>query len=251
LLTWKQSDSDSDSDDDETKKEEDKDKDGKDKVGASGTSSKGNNTPQGKKGAADAVKKGKSLKRPGSPMVSDSSGTESTRKNKKKKVGPSTSSLGGSRSTTPMPGGLPRRPGAGSGSDGEATGAEMSDGAGGKKKKKKSRTHLGTGTGAKGTPVGSRAGSPAPPASGSALSPPRDGASTPRSSASGAVTAQEIIDALPDIGAEGISIGAFLQRFSARVGDGPGQMPKGELIQLVKANANWDAATKKLSRKKT
>lgn len=257
MLTWKQSDSDSDSDDDETKKEEDKDgkdkdgkdKDGKDKVGASGTSSKGNNTPQGKKGAADGGKKGKSLKRPGSPMVSDSSGTESTRKNKKKKVGPSTSSLGGSRSTTPMPGGLPRRPGAGSGSDGEATGAEMSDGAGGKKKKKKSRTHLGTGTGAKGTPVGSRAGSPAPPASGNALS-PRDGASTPRSPASGAVTAQEIIDALPDVGAEGISIGAFLQRFSARVGDGPGQMPKGQLIQLVKANADWDSATKKLSRKK-
>jgi transcription initiation factor TFIIF subunit alpha len=242
-----QSDSDSDSDD-EAKKEEDKDgTDGKDKVMASGTSSKGNNTPQGKKGSAELAKKGNSLKRPGSPMVSDSSGTESTRKNKKKKVGPSTSSLGGSRSTTPMPGGLARRPGAGSGSDGEATGGEMSDGVGGRKKKK-NRTHLGIGTGTKGTPVGSRAGSPAPP-TGRALSPPNDGSSTPRSPLP-AVTAQEIIDALPDTPEEGISIGTFLQSFSSRVGDGPGQMPRADWVKLVRSNADYDQNQKKLSKKR-
>ncbi|KAH8681277.1 hypothetical protein BX600DRAFT_446160 [Xylariales sp. PMI_506] len=220
------SDDDSDTEsEDENKQEEDKDS--KDK--ATGTSSKGTNTPQGKK--SEAAKKGKSLKRPGSPMVSDSSGTESTRKAKKKKTGPSTTSLNESRGSTPLP--PSRRPGAGSGSDAEATGGEMSDGAGGKKKKKRTGTLLGTGTGAKGTPVGSRTGSPAPAA-----------AAVP-------ITSQEIIDALPEDPANGLSIASLLTIFQSRVGDNPGQMPKKQWFALVKSLSVWRQETKTLSRKKT
>lgn len=215
------------------------DKDGKDKLGASGQSSKGNNTPQGKKAAPEAAKKGKSLKRAGSPIVSDSSGTESTRK-KKKKTGPTTSSMTGSRSTTP----LPRRPGPNSTSDGEGTAGEMSDGAGGKKKK--IGTHLGTGTSSRGTPVGSRAASPAP-VTGNTLSPAKGGASTPGSPA-GIVTAQDIINALPPAPG-GVTIGELLKTFRSRVGDGPGRMPQSSWIQLVKQHAQYDNKTKTLARK--
>lgn len=65
-----------------------------------------------------------------------------------------------SRSGTPLPAGAPgQKPklGMGSTSDGEATGGEMSDGARQKKKKLKL-----LGTGPRGTPTGSRAGSPVP-----------------------------------------------------------------------------------------
>lgn len=166
-------------------------------------------------------------------MVSDSSGNESTRKNKKKKVGPSNASLVGSRSSTP----IPRRPGgAGSGSDAEATGGEMSDGAGGKIKKKKVGSNLATGTGARGTPVGSRAGSPAP-------------ASGVRSPMPQPLTAQEIIDALPDDPEKGLNISQLLKLFSARIGDGPGKTTRGDFIALVKANSIFKKDTKTLSRK--
>jgi transcription initiation factor TFIIF subunit alpha len=108
------------------------------------------------------AKKGKSLKRPGSPTLSESSGNESTRK-KQKKV---TAAALGSRPGTP---GLSqttvRRPKitAGSGSDGEATAGEMSDGAMQKKKIKL----VGS---SRGTPSASRAGSPNPAAAGKLLS---------------------------------------------------------------------------------
>ncbi|KAI1267038.1 Rap30/74 interaction domain-containing protein [Xylariaceae sp. FL1019] len=223
------SESDSDSDSDE---EEEEEKPDKDPNGASGASTKGANTPQGKKPAADTAKKGKSLKRPGSPLNSDSSGTESTRKNKKRKgekPAPS-ASLAGSRGGTPLP-----SRGAGSGSDGE-----MSDGAGGKIKPR-SKDKLGVS--AKGTPTGSRAGSPipsrplatSPEASTSQSRPPAASTETssPNPETSKPVTAQDIIDALP---AEGISIGGLLRIFKNRV-DGPGQLPKREWIQLVKANS--------------
>jgi transcription initiation factor TFIIF subunit alpha len=224
-----QSDSDSDSDED-VKKEEDKDgKEGKDK--AEGSSSKGTNTPQGKKAAAEAAKKGKSLKRPGSPLVSDSSGTESTR-TKKKKTGPSTSSLTGSRATTPLPGSQSRRPGAGSGSDGEATAGEMSDGA--IARKKKQRSHLGTSTGGNGTPAGgSRAGSPVPGAGN--RSP--NAAARPNAAALGPITEKEIAEKLNV--EEGITILKFLGLFKGRVGEGEGQMNQKDWIKLVKQAADY------------
>ena len=142
--------SDSDESDSENEKKNEDQKGDKDKANGSGDNTKGNNTPQGKKAAAEAGKKGKSLKRPGSPLPSDSSGTESTRK--KKKTAPNASGPG-SRGDTPL---ARARTGAGYTSDGEATGGEMSDGAGGKKPRP-------MGAGTKGSPTGSRAGSPAPP----------------------------------------------------------------------------------------
>ncbi|EEY22209.1 transcription initiation factor IIF subunit alpha [Verticillium alfalfae VaMs.102] len=126
--------------------------------------SKGTLTPSGKQKEADAARKGKSLKRPGSPNLSESSETESTlRKKKLKKNG---SSVQVSRSGTPLPSGHKHKVGMSSMSDGEATGGEMSDG---QQRKKKIKL---LGTGARSTPTGSRAGSPAPAgAAGSTLRP--------------------------------------------------------------------------------
>lgn len=222
------SDDESESDSDEEKAKKEEEKDGKDKN--ANASSKGNGTPQGKKTLADAPKKGKSLKRPGSPMVSDSSGNESSRKNKKKKTGPAGVSLMGSRSSTP----IPRRPGPpGSASDAEATGGEMSDGVGGKIKKKKAGSNLATGTGARGTPVGSRAGSPVPSSS----------------QPSAPLTAQEIIDALPEKPEDGLTISQLLKLFNTRIGDGPNKSTKTDFINLVKVHGVYKKDTKTLSRK--
>ncbi|KAI1881393.1 hypothetical protein JX265_000219 [Neoarthrinium moseri] len=226
------SDSDSESDPEKVKQEEDKDKNGVD--------SKGNNTPQGKKNLADAAKKGKSLKRPGSPMVSDSSGNESTRKTKKKKLGPSTASLAGSRSGTPVPGSQSRRAGAGSGSDAEATGGEMSDGALAKKKKKKLATHLATGTGSRGTPTGSRAGSPAPPS----------GARSPVT-VQGPLTAQEVIAALPEDPNQAIPLGSITNLFRSRLGGGkpPSKDAMKQLSFLLKKHGVFNKENKSFYRK--
>ncbi|KAH9897286.1 hypothetical protein F4778DRAFT_745135 [Xylariomycetidae sp. FL2044] len=215
----------------------------KDQPAASGSSSKGTNTPQGKKAAAEAAKKGKSLKRAGSPIVSDSSGTESVRK--KKKTGPTTS-MPGSRGTTPLPGGQRGRTGAGSTSDGEGTAGEMSDGAGGKKRRRP------LGTGARGTPAGSRAGSPAPLvtaqlASGARPGSPGAPSQSPTRDVVDRITAQEIIDALPPL-PQGISIGALLKVFMHRL-DKPGHMSRKEWLKLVKENANFNQQEKLLRRK--
>ncbi|KAI1414789.1 Rap30/74 interaction domain-containing protein [Hypoxylon sp. FL1857] len=226
------SDDESDSDFDNEKEDEDKkaDKD-------AGTSSKGTNTPQGKKAAAEAAKKGKSLKRAGSPMVSDSSGTESTRKKKK--------TTHDSRGTTP----LPTRRAKGSTSDGEGTAGEMSDGAGGKKR-------LPGGIGSKrGTPAGSRAGSPAPPqgAAGKGLSAgaransPGAPSQSPTQEYIDPITHQEIIDALPPR-PEGITIGALLRRFQHRL-DKPGYMSRKDWLKLVKENADFSTVDRLLRRK--
>ncbi|KAI1815337.1 Rap30/74 interaction domain-containing protein [Poronia punctata] len=226
-----ESETDSEKEDEDKDKKEDKDKD---KLG--GPSAKGGSTPQGKKtAAAEAAKKGKSLKRPGSPLGSDSSGTESTRNKKKKKLGP-TSSGAGSRSATPLPGGQVGR-GAGSTSDGEATGGEMSDGAGGKKKR---RPHLGTGP--KGTPSGSRAGSPAP-----FRRTATSAEGTPAPAQLKPITSQEIVDALPPL-PNGISIGALLKMFETRI-DKQGTLTRKEWLQLVKENSVFSSSDKLLRRK--
>jgi transcription initiation factor TFIIF subunit alpha len=158
----------------------------------SGASSKGTNTPSGRPKHSDPLKKHKSLKRSGSPGLSESSGNESSRKKLKKKhassqpTGTSTP-IPGSRPMSPAPSSQPL-PDAGSRkrsivkltvassklseissalpnpspvqgnamSDGEATAGEMSDVSRPKKIKIKF-----------GTPSGSRAGSPAPGRAGS------------------------------------------------------------------------------------
>ncbi len=67
-------------------KEKDKDKDSS-KL-ASGASTRGNTTPSGRNKHSDPLKKGPAtLKRPGSPLYSETSGTESSRKKSKKQHG--------------------------------------------------------------------------------------------------------------------------------------------------------------------
>lgn len=232
------SDSENEKDDEDKKAEKDKDKD-------AGVSSKGTTTPQGKKAAAEAAKKGKSLKRAGSPLGSDSSGTESIRKKKK--------TTHDSRGNTP----LPRRgkPGAGSTSDGEGTAGEMSDGAGGKKKRL-GPSAAGGKHSAIGTPAGSRAGSPAP-AQGAATkgssggtragSPSAPAQSSTQGGIADPITAQEIIDALPPL-PQGITIVLLLKKFQDRL-DKPGFMQRKDWLKLVKENANFNTAEKLLRRK--
>jgi hypothetical protein len=161
---------------------------------ASGTSSKGTNTPSGRPKHTDPNRKSNHLKRPGSPNLSasEASGNESARKKHKKKhhsqtTGSSTP-LPGSRPMSPVPSSQPNAgtspnksnivklnvgsrfgatsPGAGSGSDGEATAGEMSDGAGGVIKKKSFKLRIGGNRNGTASPSGSRAGSPAPGAAG-------------------------------------------------------------------------------------
>ncbi|SPO03193.1 related to transcription initiation factor TFIIF large subunit [Cephalotrichum gorgonifer] len=225
-------DDDEDEEEDESKAKADEDekaKNDKDKT-TPGTPSKGS-TPSGKR-QVDMIKKAKGLKRPGSPTLSESSGNESVlRKVAKKKAG---SSAGHSRSTTPMPQGqgVPgqasqrRKMAGGSGSDGEVTGGEMSDGQPRKKKIKLIASSR------KGTPAGSRAGSPLPAsAAGTPGASPKDGQ---------AIEAWEIVQALPQL-PNGISIQNFLKLFEGRVGEKAegGRMAKSEWIKMVRENCNY------------
>ncbi|CAK7229768.1 transcription factor IIF subunit tfg1 [Sporothrix bragantina] len=245
---------DEDEEDKEKKEEEksDANKDGKDKEkpGTATGTPKGNTTPQGKKTSDATGKKGKSLKRPGSPNLSESSGNESSRKKIKKHA--NGGSVKPSRSSTPLPGQPPRSKiiksgsttGAGALSDGEATGGEMSDGAGTGKRRIKI-----VGAGARSTPSGSRASSPNPTAlspgsnpgspsgrAGSPGSPASRAASPSAGGGSGNMDAQEIIAALRKI-PEGITVGGLLKQFGSRIGDGPNQMKRKDWIKLVKENS--------------
>ncbi|KAF8851516.1 hypothetical protein BDZ45DRAFT_730868 [Acephala macrosclerotiorum] len=264
--------SDDDTSDEEKLNEQDKKKEEEAKAKAkeesklaSGTSSKGTNTPSGKPKPVDPLKdKKKSLKRPGSPNLSESSGNESTRKKHKKKhtsqPGGATS-VPGSRQISPAPSGsgsparkssivkltvnasklsdissAPPNPSpTGAMSDGEATGGEMSDGG----RKAKIKLRLGGGS-----PTGSRAGSPAPARSaggsraGSLAIQPQNGAAPgsplAQSPGSGPIQPHEIVAALP---ATGIKIGDLMKIFQRRVGEGKDMTEKKEFIKLVKANA--------------
>lgn len=211
---------------DDDRKDSDKkdDKDEKDEKGdkakAKATGSQGS-TPQGKKGE----KKSKSLKRAGSPALSESSGNESSRKKIKK----TTSAATGSRAGTPIPGALRKgKMGAGSTSDGEATAGEMSDGAGPRKKIKL----VGS---TRGTPSASRAGSPAPAGKLAAASVwpvtilTRFAGASPSPSTAG-IEPWEILEKIPE---GGISIGELIKPFQTRVGVKPGQMAKKDWIKLV------------------
>jgi transcription initiation factor TFIIF subunit alpha len=132
---------------------------------ASGASTMGSNTPSGRKEKhADPQRKttSTSLKRPGSPNLSEASGNESSRKKIKNKHVSAGSATATPRAGSPMPeGGLnksrqtsfngPLRGAAGSGSDTEGTNSGRT-----KLKLKMSGSP-------NGTPRGSRAGSPAAP----------------------------------------------------------------------------------------
>ena len=139
--------------------------------------------------------------------------------------------------------------GAGSGSDGEATAGEMSDGAGPKKKIKIKSS------GNKGTPSASRAGSPNPPRGSKCqvlppvslawhLANPSFTGPVP-GSPSGVVESSEILEKIPP---EGITIGELIKFFAGRVGEKPGQMPKQDWIGLVKSLCDY-GADKRLRKK--
>ncbi|KLU85980.1 hypothetical protein MAPG_04999 [Magnaporthiopsis poae ATCC 64411] len=204
-------------------------KDAKDKKAAA----KGSASASGKS-KADTAKGSKSLKRPGSPNLSESSGNESSRKKAKKTV---TSSVQPSRSGTPLPQRTKVKPPGGATSDGEG---EMSDGG-----LKKKRSKLG-GTG---TPGGSRAGSPVPTqgpvASSSAGVSPKKAAPVPDGSGQ-IITREELLAAL-EANPNGISIGDLLKRyFSDRVGDGENKLQKNKFISLVTRNSIFRKADKLL-----
>jgi len=259
--------SDDDTSDEEKQKEIDRKKDEEAKNKAklesasklpSGASSKGTSTPSGRPKHSDPLKKVKSLKRPGSPNLSESSGNESSRKKLKKKHQSSRASgtstpIPGSRPMSPEPAGsqsprkssivkltvnpnkvsniqsAPPNPSpvrSGAASDGEATGGEMSDG--GRKKAIKLRFNN--------TPNGSRAGSPVPGAGGSRSGSPAAGSGSPgraQSPASNQVQAHEVLAALP---ASGITLKDLLKGFSGRV---QSEQDKKHFINLVKENSKY------------
>lgn len=216
--------------DKEAKEKEAKEVKDKEKLSV-GTIAKGSTTPSGKH------KQGKSLKRPGSPNLSESSENEASRKKAKKLA---TGSVLPSRSSTPVPGQQRAKGLGGSTSDGEATGGEMSDGG-----IKRTRVKLGaTGSSSRGTPVGSRAGSPIPGSGSKPVSPTKTG-----SPKSGVVTPEEIVSALA-ANPQGIAIGDLLKRyFSDRVGTGENQIHRKEFISLVVRHSQLDKADKLLRMK--
>ena len=157
-LVLQSDDESSDEEEEEENKEDEKNAESKEipsdsKEKSKVTSSKGSMTPQSKPKHGETAKKPKSLKRAGSPALSESSGNESSRKKmKKSSVGP------GSRAGTPASQSnitQQKKIGPGSGSDGEATAGEMSDSAAGPRKGFRIANSSG-----KGTPSASRATSP-------------------------------------------------------------------------------------------
>lgn len=137
-----------------------------DKAPGSGASTKGNSTPSGRNKHSDPLKKaasaGATLKRPGSPNLSDASGTDTSRKkpkNNKHVSAKGSTPQPGSRPMSPAPGagpgkGIKKRLGAGSDVEGGA-GSGSDTGVRGKKLKKNPASAMST------SPQGSRAGSPA------------------------------------------------------------------------------------------
>ncbi|KAL1956697.1 hypothetical protein VTO42DRAFT_6947 [Malbranchea cinnamomea] len=166
----------------------------KDKHKESGASSRGTATPSDRPKHTDPLKKAPAAarKRPGSPNLSDASGTDTSRKKPKNKHSATVPSQPTPRPMSPAPGGPgPRaeaskpakkraRNGAGSASDGEraGSGAEMSDSGAGAAVPKKLKLNM------KGSPTGSRAGSPV-----SGAPPSGSRASSPDAAAGGAATA--------------------------------------------------------------
>ena len=180
---------------------------------ASGTSTKGTNTPSGNHRPADS----KSKKRPGSPNLSEASGNESSRKKHKKNRdkladGTRKSNLAGLK-------------GAASGSDSEMTDAGRIK----KKKEKKEKNRIMISGSPSGSPGTSRAGSPSAP---SQLNGSR-AASPAASTKPGIPSAREIYDCLPP---EGMNIQTLIAQFKGRVDKTNSQL----FIKLVKAVSSFD-----------
>ena len=233
----------------------------------SGISSTGTNTPSGRKeklGGLDsdrdaAMKKSssmKSLKRPGSPNLSEASGTDASVRKKKKHRHPSSSQNTPQPSRPISPANVPSssapassldssKPmqkrkgmvsGSRAGSDTETAvfsdGGVMSDGSKASKRIKLNVSAPGLRSPPTLTPQGgSRAASPKPSAT-SAPAPPAVNATL------SFPTAQEIFNAIP---ANGISSSELLRQFKNRTVD-----RRGEFFDIVKSVARLDKATKVL-----
>ncbi|KAL2215257.1 hypothetical protein M432DRAFT_144826 [Thermoascus aurantiacus ATCC 26904] len=213
---------------------------GKESDKNSGTSTKGSNTPSGRPKHTDPLKKttGPPRKRPGSPNLSDASGTDTSRKKAKSQhVSSQPTPQPGSRPMSPAPSSsVPvgtkrvRNVGAGSGSDvegGAASGGEMSESG----KSKKLKLNPPAASSQNGTPQGSRTGSPAPLASkgvtGSRASSPEGGTAVkgqqtrvstpaPAGQPSNFPTPAEIHAAIPPTG---ILSSDLLKIFRPRIGE--------------------------------
>ena len=229
----------------------------------SGISSTGTNTPSGRKekhGGIEsdrdaATKKSnatKSLKRPGSPNLSDASGTDASVRKKKKHRPPSSSQNTPQPSRPISPANVPSSsapvssldaskkrktmaPGSRAGSDTETAaysdGGAMSDGS---KASKRIKLNV-SAPGLKSPPIltpqgGSRAASPKP----GATSTPAPAASPPLPFP----TAHEIFNAIP---ANGISSSELLRQFKSRTVD-----RRAEFFEIVKSVARLDKVTKVL-----
>ncbi|KAF2097179.1 hypothetical protein NA57DRAFT_77433 [Rhizodiscina lignyota] len=233
----------SDSDEEKKKDEEGKDNDKlKEEKPSPGNSTRGTNTPSGRasKHAAPPMQKtasSSSLKRPGSPIVSDVSGNESSRKKQKKSHLPPGATAASrqlspdaaDRSRAPSIAGINKRlAGAGSGSDTEVS-------VSGRKIKKQKAVSRASPSG---TPGGSRAVSPSRAASPGA--PPVQKPAPPPTGPP--PTPEEIRQVLP---AEGIMIKDLLAIFKGR------EKTNGkEFIDMVKQNSHYDKANKLLFPKK-
>jgi transcription initiation factor TFIIF subunit alpha len=159
---------------------------------------------------SELSKKTKTLKRAGSPTLSESSGNESSRKKAK------SGSVSHSRSVTPMSSGA-RAHGVGSfGIDTEGVPNDTVDAPPAK------RMRLGADGGDMISP--SRVGSPMPAI--------HHGQVT---IGTGPIEAQEIMAQLPPLPG-GTSIATLMKSFQSRVGEKPGQTSRKDWIKLVKAN---------------
>ncbi|KAK3705456.1 transcription factor IIF subunit tfg1 [Vermiconidia calcicola] len=194
----------------------------------SGASSKGTNTPTGRSDKRDTSKSfGASLKRPGSPDLSEMSGNESSRKKVKGANGRAVSSApNGARSLSPETA-KPKRTGAG----GYGSGSDTDTSRTGRPKIRLRNTppaspHEGN------TPTASRTVSPSGTGS-RAQSPQRKAPTFP--------TLEEVRGAIPP---NGIDLRELANIFKPRV---IGRQP--EFIALVKMAGKQDNATKRIMRK--
>ncbi|KAG6042290.1 hypothetical protein E4U41_000034 [Claviceps citrina] len=211
----------------EDKKAADKESHIESKEKPKGHGSKGSMPPLGKPKQSEQNRKTKSLKRAGSPTLSESSGNESTRKKLKTTAVTATGSRSGSPALQSQS--LRRNPaGQSPGSDVEATAGEMPDSA--IHQRKAVKLVSGSSRGA-----ASRAGSP--------TSVP---AASPSSKTSAGIESWEIVEKIP---ADGISLQDLVKQFHGRVGDRPGQMNKGDWIKLVKQFCDY-GQDKRLRRRK-
>lgn len=283
--------SDSDTSDEEKQAEEDRRKDEEAKLKeknklmannpavASGSSSKGSNTPIGRPSKDSSLKKHNHLKRAASPHMSasETSGNESTRKKHKKKhhgssqpsgagtprhnsMTPSSSTPAGDRPrqssivTLPINGSKlsaisSRSP------NPHNSDAEMSD-AGSSLKKSGIKLRLGAGSASpsgQNTPNGSRAGSPVTAAqctSNSWLRPHHflsaHNFQEPHANRISALSYTEA-DVRAAIPAQGISIGELLKKFAGRIKEGgKDQVERAKFINIVKANSVFSGQDKLL-----